>query len=67
MKNTINALIGLVTLVSTAVGGYIVGYYAAENKHLAGDIKIMSMMSDLVVKTCEATNKNENNKEETEE
>ena len=67
MKNTINTMIGLVTIGCTAVSAYILGYYAAENKHLAGDIKIMSMMTDLIVKTHETIDKNENNKEETEE
>ncbi len=67
MKNTIDNLIGLVTLGGMVVSAYIIGYYTAENKHLAGDIKIMSMMTDLIVKTHETIDKNENNKEETEE
>ena len=67
MKSTIDNLIGLVTLGGMAVSAYIIGYYTAENKHLAGDIKIMSMLTDLIVKTHETIDKNENNKEETEE
>lgn len=68
MKDTIDTLMAWTVIGCVAAGGFVTGYVTAENKHLRGDIKIMSLMSELLVKTHDAINKNkEEVPEETEE